>query len=168
MGIHDLIGKTKIADLPEDDGGGFEPAPHGEYRAESLDAEIKPWGKGHALSIECQITGPACAGKKFWHNITLSHPNETTAEIGTQQLRTFCIAALGLSMEDKLPDDPLNYVGYEFNVGLKIDAWTNDDGETKRNNKVRYVAAPDEAPKGPSEGDPKAKKKSFDDDDIPF
>lgn len=83
------LGTTfKANDLPQGNGGDFQPLPAGWYTATVTDAELRQTkaGTGSYIAVRYDITGPTHEGRVVFGNLNISNPNPKAEEIGRQQL----------------------------------------------------------------------------------
>ena len=106
-----------INDLPESEGGSFDPLPAGWYSVTINKVELKPTkaGDGSYLSIQYGVTGPSHQGRVVFGNLTMRNANETAQKIGHEQLRAL-MAATGL----KAVEDTDQFLGKSLEIKLKI------------------------------------------------
>lgn len=84
-------------DLPQGNGGDFQPLPAGWYSARIANAELKTTkaGTGQFIAVRYDITGPSHEGRVVFANLNISNPNPKAEEIGRQKLGDL-MRAIGL------------------------------------------------------------------------
>lgn len=144
-------------DLPEGNGGDFEPIPAGWYTAKVADADLRDTksGNGQLIAVRYDITGPSYEGRVVWNNINIKNANPKAEEIGRQQLGDL-MRAIGLpSVQDT---DQL--IGGECQVKVAIEKSEQyGDKNVVKGHKATDGAMPkpssgDSAPQGGSESAP--------------
>ena len=75
-------------DLPEDQGGNFEPLPAGEYSVAVSEATLNDTksGTGQYIKLRLDVTGPTHQGRVLFANLNIRNQNPKAEEIGRQQL----------------------------------------------------------------------------------
>lgn len=75
-------------DLPEDNGGDFQPIPAGEYTVRIAESEIKQTkaGTGEYIKLRLDVIGPSHEGRVLFTNLNIKNPSQKAEEIGRQQL----------------------------------------------------------------------------------
>ena len=84
-----FLGQTFDAnDLPQGNGGTYEPLPPGWYTATITAAELKPTkdGSGQYIKVRYDITGPTHQGRVVFGNLNIKNASAKAEEIGRQQL----------------------------------------------------------------------------------
>ena len=111
-------------ELPQGNGGSFEPLPEGFYNATITQAELKPTndGTGQYIKIRLDITGPSHQGRVVFSNLNIKNANAKAEEIGRQQLGDI-MRAIGLS---KVTDTD-QLIGSSVNIKLAIRAARTDE-----------------------------------------
>lgn len=106
-------------DLPQGNGGSYEPLPAGWYTATIGGAEIKQTkaGTGSYIAVRYNITGPTHEGRVIFSNLNINNANPKAEEIGRQQLRSL-MEAIGLA---KLGDTD-QLIGGNVKIKLKIES----------------------------------------------
>lgn len=91
-----------VDDMPQGDGGNFEPIPAGVYDATITRADVKATkdGTGSMIAIRYDIVGPSHQGRVIFGNLNIRNKSPRAEEIGRQQLGDI-MRAIGLSrLED--------------------------------------------------------------------
>lgn len=85
-------------DLPEDQGGNFEPLPAGEYTVQVSESTLNDTkaGTGQYIKLRLDVTGPSHQGRVLFSNVNIRNPNPKAEEIGRQQLGSI-LRATGLA-----------------------------------------------------------------------
>jgi len=80
--------------IDEKFGAAFELLPCGVYDVKLTDASIRDnkAGDGTYLAITFEVIDGDHHGRKFWENLTLSHPNPVAAKIGKASLKRLIMA----------------------------------------------------------------------------
>lgn len=88
---------VNVNDLPEDNGGSFEPLPAGDYSVTISDAELKTTnsGTGTYIKMKLTVTGPTHEGRLLFSNLNIKNDSQKAEEIGRQQLGAV-MRAIGL------------------------------------------------------------------------
>lgn len=92
------LGQTfSTAELPQGNGGDFQPLPAGWYTSTITSAEVRQTkaGTGSYIAVRYDITGPSHEGRVVFGNLNISNPNPKAEEIGRQQLGDL-MRAIGL------------------------------------------------------------------------
>lgn len=105
------------AELPEDQGGNFEPLPAGDYNVQVSESTLNDTkaGTGQYIKLRLDITGPTHQGRVLFANINIRNPNPKAEEIGRQQLGSI-LRAIGLA---SLTDTD-QLVGGQMNVKVTV------------------------------------------------
>lgn len=84
--------------LPQGNGGNFDPLPAGWYTVTIGGAELKPTkaGNGQYIAVRYDVTGPTHQGRVVFGNLNIKNPNTKAEEIGRQQLGEL-MRAIGLA-----------------------------------------------------------------------
>jgi len=123
-------------DLPEDNGGSFDPIPAGEYTVAISEAGLNDTkaGTGQYIKLRMDVTGPTHQGRVLFANINIRNPSPKAEEIGRQQLGSI-MRAIGLgSLQDT---DQL--VGGQMAVKVVIQPGTDEYPDPK--NEVKNFKA---------------------------
>lgn len=94
-----FLGQTFAAsDLPQSNGGNYEPLPAGWYTANITQAELKSTlaGDGQYIKLRYDITGPTHQGRVVFGNLNIKNASAKAEEIGRQQLGEI-MRAIGLA-----------------------------------------------------------------------
>jgi hypothetical protein len=94
-----FLGQTFNADeLPQGNGGNYDPLPPGWYTATITAAELKPTkdGSGQYIKVRYDITGPTHQGRVVFGNLNIKNASAKAEEIGRQQLGDL-MRAIGLA-----------------------------------------------------------------------
>ena len=119
-----FLGQTFDAnELPQGNGGNFEPLPEGSYNATVTQAELKPTndGTGQYIKLRLDITGPSHQGRVIFSNLNIKNASAKAEEIGRQQLGDI-MRAIGLA---KVTDTD-QLIGGNLNIKLAIRAARTD------------------------------------------
>jgi hypothetical protein len=137
-----FLGQTFDAnELPQGNGGNFEPLPEGSYNATVTQAELKPTndGTGQYIKLRLDITGPSHQGRVIFSNLNIKNASAKAEEIGRQQLGDI-MRAIGLA---KVTDTD-QLIGGNLNIKLSIRAARTDEktGKTyEASNEVKAYRA---------------------------
>jgi hypothetical protein len=137
-----FLGQTFDAnELPQGNGGNFEPLPEGSYNATVTQAELKPTndGTGQYIKLRLDITGPSHQGRVVFGNLNIKNASAKTEEIGRQQLGDI-MRAIGLA---KVTDTD-QLIGGSLNIKLSIRTARTDEktGKTyEASNEVKAYRA---------------------------
>lgn len=106
-----------VNDLPQGDGGNFEPLPAGWYTAKITQASLETTkaGNGSYIKVRYDILGPTHQGRVVFGNLNISNPNPKAEEIGRQQLGDL-MRAIGLSQVQ----DTDQLIGGECQIKLAV------------------------------------------------
>lgn len=106
-----------VNDLPQGDGGNFEPMPAGWYTAKITQASLEATkaGTGSYIKVRYDILGPTHQGRVVFGNLNISNPNPKAEEIGRQQLGDL-MRAIGLNQVQ----DTDQLIGGECQIKLAI------------------------------------------------
>ena len=94
-----FLGQTFDAnDLPQGNGGTYEPLPPGWYTATITAAELKPTkdGSGQYIKVRYDITGPTHQGRVVFGNLNIKNASAKAEEIGRMALGSL-MRAIGLA-----------------------------------------------------------------------
>lgn len=94
-----FLGQTFDAnELPQGNGGNYDPLPPGWYNAHITAAELKPTkdGSGQYINVRYDITGPTHQGRVVFGNLNIRNASAKAEEIGRQQLGEL-MRAIGLA-----------------------------------------------------------------------
>ena len=94
-----FLGQTFDAnELPQGNGGNYDPLPPGWYTATITAAELKPTkdGSGQYIKVRYDITGPSHQGRVVFGNLNIKNASAKAEEIGRQQLGEI-MRAIGLA-----------------------------------------------------------------------
>lgn len=77
-----------VNDLPQDEGGNFDPLPAGDYIATISGADLKMTkaGTGQYINLKLKIEGPTHAGRVIFSMINIRNQNPEAERIGRTQL----------------------------------------------------------------------------------
>ncbi len=137
-----FLGQTFDAnELPQGNGGNFEPLPEGNYNASITQAELKNTndGGGQYIKLRLDITGPSHQGRVIFSNLNIKNASAKAEEIGRQQLGDI-MRAIGLA---KVTDTD-QLIGGNLNIKLAIRAARTDEktGKTyEASNEVKAYRA---------------------------
>jgi hypothetical protein len=104
-------------ELPQGNGGNFEPLPEGNYNATITQAELKATndGTGQYIKLRLDITGPSHQGRVIFSNLNIKNASAKAEEIGRQQLGDI-MRAIGLAKVN----DTDQLIGGHVNIKLSI------------------------------------------------
>lgn len=94
-----FLGETFDAnELPQGNGGNYDPVPPGWYNAAITSAELKKTkdGTGQFIKVRYDITGPSNQGRVVFGNLNIKNASTKAEEIGRQQLGEI-MRAIGLA-----------------------------------------------------------------------
>lgn len=94
-----FLGQTFDAnELPQGNGGNYDPLPPGWYTATITAADLKPTkgGSGQYIKVRYDITGPTHQGRVVFGNLNIKNASAKAEEIGRQQLGEI-MRAIGLA-----------------------------------------------------------------------
>ena len=94
-----FLGQTFDAnDLPQGNGGTYDPLPPGWYTATITAAELKPTkdGSGQYIKVRYDITGPTHQGRVVFGNLNIKNASAKAEEIGRMALGSL-MRAIGLA-----------------------------------------------------------------------
>lgn len=94
-----FLGETFDAnELPQGNGGNYDPIPPGWYNAAITSAELKKTkdGTGQFIKVRYDITGPSNQGRVVFGNLNIKNASTKAEEIGRQQLGEI-MRAIGLA-----------------------------------------------------------------------
>lgn len=137
-----FLGQTFDAnELPQGNGGNFEPLPEGNYNASITQAELKNTndGTGQYIKLRLDITGPSHQGRVIFSNLNIKNASAKAEEIGRQQLGDI-MRAIGLA---KVTDTD-QLIGGNLNIKLAIRSARTDEktGKTyEASNEVKAYRA---------------------------
>lgn len=130
-----------VNDMPQGNGGDFDPLPAGWYSAQISDADVKSTksGTGKYIRVRYDITGPTHQGRCVFGNINIKNDNVKAEEIGRQQLGDI-MRAIGLDVVR----DTDQLLGGNLQIKLAI---KTDDYGTKNEVKGFKAVSGSSAPK---------------------
>ena len=117
-----FLGQTFDAnELPQGNGGNYDPLPAGWYTATIADAELKTTkdGSGQYIKVRYDITGPTHQGRVVFGNLNIKNASAKAEEIGRQQLGEL-MRAIGLA---KVTDTD-QLIGGSLSIKLDVRAAT--------------------------------------------
>lgn len=117
-----FLGQTFDAnELPQGNGGNYDPLPAGWYNANITSAELKPTkdGSGQYIKVRYDITGPSHQGRVVFGNLNIKNASTKAEEIGRQQLGEI-MRAIGLA---KVTDTD-QLIGGSLSIKLDVRAAT--------------------------------------------
>lgn len=117
-----FLGQTFDAnELPQGNGGNYDPLPAGWYNANITSAELKPTkdGSGQYIKVRYDITGPSHQGRVVFGNLNIKNASAKAEEIGRQQLGEI-MRAIGLA---KVTDTD-QLIGGSLSIKLDVRAAT--------------------------------------------
>jgi hypothetical protein len=117
-----FLGQTFDAnDMPQGNGGNYDPLPAGWYNANITSAELKPTkdGSGQYIKVRYDITGPSHQGRVVFGNLNIKNASAKAEEIGRQQLGEI-MRAIGLA---KVTDTD-QLIGGSLSIKLDVRAAT--------------------------------------------
>ena len=117
-----FLGETFDAnELPQGNGGNYDPLPPGWYNAHITAAELKPTkdGSGQYIKVRYDITGPTHQGRVVFGNLNIKNASAKAEEIGRQQLGEL-MRAIGLA---KVTDTD-QLIGGSLSIKLDVRAAT--------------------------------------------
>ena len=117
-----FLGQTFDAnELPQGNGGNYDPLPDGWYNANITAAELKPTkdGSGQYIKVRYDITGPSHQGRVVFGNLNIKNASAKAEEIGRQQLGEI-MRAIGLA---KVTDTD-QLIGGSLSIKLDVRAAT--------------------------------------------
>lgn len=108
-------------ELPQGNGGNYDPLPAGWYNANITSAELKPTkdGSGQYIKVRYDITGPSHQGRVVFGNLNIKNASAKAEEIGRQQLGEI-MRAIGLA---KVTDTD-QLIGGSLSIKLDVRAAT--------------------------------------------
>jgi hypothetical protein len=106
-----------VNELPQGNGGNFEPLPAGWYSVTISQAELKATkaGNGQYIKLRYDVTGPTHQGRVVFGNLNIKNANPKAEEIGRQQLGDI-MRAIGLG---KVTDTD-QLIGGQIGIKLEI------------------------------------------------
>lgn len=113
------LGETfEVSNLPQGNGGSFDPLPAGWYTATMAGAELKSTkaGTGQYIAVRYDIIGPTHQGRVMFGNLNIRNQSPKAEEIGRQQLGDIC-RAIGLA---KVSDTD-QLIGHSLMIKLSIE-----------------------------------------------
>jgi hypothetical protein len=137
-----FLGQSFSADqLPQGNGGNYDPLPPGWYTANITQAELKSTaaGDGQYIKMRYDIMGPTHAGRVVFGNINIKNASSKAEEIGRQQLGEI-MRAIGLARVQ----DTDQLIGASIQVKLDVRPARTDEktGKTyEAQNEVRGFKA---------------------------
>lgn len=117
-----FLGQTFDAnELPQGNGGNYDPLPAGWYNANITSAELKPTkdDSGQYIKVRYDITGPSHQGRVVFGNLNIKNASAKAEEIGRQQLGEI-MRAIGLA---KVTDTD-QLIGGSLSIKLDVRAAT--------------------------------------------
>lgn len=117
-----FLGQTFDAnELPQGNGGNYDPLPAGWYNANITGAELKSTkdGSGQYIKVRYDITGPSHQGRVVFGNLNIKNASAKAEEIGRQQLGEI-MRAIGLA---KVTDTD-QLIGGSLSIKLDVRAAT--------------------------------------------
>ncbi len=117
-----FLGQTFDAnELPQGNGGNYDPLPPGWYTATITAAELKPTkdGSGQYIKVRYDITGHTHQGRVVFGNLNIKNASARAEEIGRQQLGEL-MRAIGLA---KVTDTD-QLIGGSLSIKLDVRAAT--------------------------------------------
>jgi hypothetical protein len=147
------LGETfDVSNLPQGNGGNFDPLPPGWYSATMAGAELKTTksGTGQYVAVRYDIIGPTHQGRVVFGNLNIRNQSPKAEEIGRQQLGVIC-RAIGLA---KVSDTD-QLIGHILMVKLSIE---KSDQYGDKNEVKGFKAIADGAPPKAAAAAPAAAK----------
>ena len=135
------LGETfDVSNLPQGNGGNFDPLPPGWYSATMAGAELKATksGTGQYISVRYDIIGPTHQGRVVFGNLNIRNQSPKAEEIGRQQLGDIC-RAIGLA---KVSDTD-QLIGHSLMIKLSVE---KSDQYGDKNEVKGFKAIADGAP----------------------
>lgn len=117
-----FLGQTFDAnELPQGNGGNYDPLPPGWYNANITAAELKPTkdGSGQYIKVRYDITGPTHQGRVVFGNLNIKNASAKAEEIGRMELGNL-MRAIGLA---KVTDTD-QLIGGSLSIKLDVRAAT--------------------------------------------
>lgn len=117
-----FLGQTFDAnELPQGNGGNYDPLPAGWYNANITAAELKPTkdGSGQYIKVRYDITGPSHQGRVVFGNLNIKNASAKAEEIGRTELGNL-MRAIGLA---KVTDTD-QLIGGSLSIKLDVRAAT--------------------------------------------
>ena len=117
-----FLGQAFSADqLPQGNGGNYDPLPPGWYTANITQAELKSTaaGDGQYIKMRYDITGPTHEGRVVFGNLNIKNASAKAEEIGRQQLGEL-MRSIGLA---KVTDTD-QLIGGDLQIKLDVRAAT--------------------------------------------
>ena len=130
------LGQTfDVNELPQGNGGNYEPLPPGWSSATITGAELKPTkdGSGQYIRVRYDITGPSHQGRVVFGNVNIRNASAKAEEIGRQQLGEI-MRATGIARVT----DTDQLVGNTLQIKLDV---RPADGQYAAQNEVRGFKA---------------------------
>lgn len=137
-----FLGQTFAeSDLPQGNGGNYDPLPPGWYKANITQAELKSTaaGDGQYIKMRYEIMGPTHAGRVVFGNLNIKNASARAEEIGRQQLGEI-MRAIGLARVQ----DTDQLIGASLQVKLEVRPARTDEktGKTyEAQNEIRGFKA---------------------------
>ncbi len=147
------LGETfDVSNLPQGNGGNFDPLPPGWYSATMAGAELKATksGTGQYISVRYDIIGPTHQGRVVFGNLNIRNQSPKAEEIGRQQLGDIC-RAIGLA---KVSDTD-QLIGHSLMIKLSVE---KSDQYGDKNEVKGFKAIADGAPPKAAAAAPAAAK----------
>jgi hypothetical protein len=146
-------------DVPEDDRGGFDPLPAGEYTMQVIESEIKDTksGSGQQLVLTLEVIEGQYSNRRVWDRLNIRNQNADAQRIAQRSLADLCLA---LNIQSLRNSEDLHFKPFIGKVAIRQDK----TGQYGPQNTVRYkqkgggaprVAAPSTAPKAQTQQQPK-------------
>lgn len=110
-----------VNELPQGNGGNYDPLPAGWYNANITAAELKPTkdGSGQYIKVRYDITGPSHQGRVVFGNLNIKNASAKAEEIGRTELGNL-MRAIGLA---KVTDTD-QLIGGSLSIKLDVRAAT--------------------------------------------
>lgn len=107
-----------VDDLPQGNGGNFDPVPAGIYDATITRADLKPTkdNTGSMIALRFDIVGPSHQGRVIFSNLNIRNKSPKAEEIGRQQLGEI-MRAIGLSKVE----DTDQLIGGQLKIKVEIE-----------------------------------------------
>lgn len=128
-------------ELPEDNGGSFDPIPAGEYIVRITEAGVQQTqaGTGEYIKLRMDVTGPSHEGRVLFANLNIKNPSQKAEEIGRQQLGAVMRAINLTAINDT---DQLIGGDLKVKVTIRKSEQYGDQNEVKSFKAVGGSAAP--------------------------
>lgn len=128
-------------EVPDAEGGNFEPMPAGEYVLQVTESSVKTNSKntGMVAAFVMEVVEPVeFQGRKVWEYISFVHENAQTQSIGQAALRDLTFACGKDNIEDT---EELHYE--HFRATLKIEKGKDQHGNERHSNRVKKFLSPE-------------------------